>query len=137
MAGYLTVLKNNFAGTQAAEMGEDLPLTYFCRSRGTCCDITSARSIEAAPTRRHDGSSEGAPIPRKQLNASSSGPSNVQGVERGDLQASEHAARCHARSASTQPPRGAERRLKRRRAKGTKVAVGCTSMAVRSARRRA
>ena len=43
MAGYLTVLKNNFAGTQAAEMGEDPPLTYFCRSRGTC-DITSAQS---------------------------------------------------------------------------------------------
>jgi hypothetical protein len=28
-AGYLTVLKNKFAGTQAAEMGEDPPLTYF------------------------------------------------------------------------------------------------------------
>ena len=28
-AGYLTVLKNNFAGTQAPEMGEDPPLTYF------------------------------------------------------------------------------------------------------------
>ena len=49
MAGYLTVLKNNFAGTQAAEMGEDPPLTYFCRSRGTC-DVTSAvrRPVEAA-----------------------------------------------------------------------------------------
>ena len=46
MAGYLTVLKNNFAGTQAAEMGEDPPLTYFCRSRGTC-DITSARSKQS------------------------------------------------------------------------------------------
>ena len=41
VAGYLTVLKNNFAGTQAAEMGEDPPLTCFCRSRGTC-DVTSA-----------------------------------------------------------------------------------------------
>ena len=29
VAGCLTVLKNNFAGTQAAEMGEDPPLTYF------------------------------------------------------------------------------------------------------------
>ena len=28
--------------------------------------------IEAAPTRRHDGGSEGTPIPRKQLSASSS-----------------------------------------------------------------
>ena len=46
---------------------------------------------------------------------------------------SARAARSHARSASTQPPRGAERRLKRRRAKGTKVAVGCTSMAARAA----
>ena len=63
--------------------------------------------IEAAPTRRHDGSSEGAPIPRKQLNASSSGPSDVQGVERGDLQASERAARGHTHSVSLQPPRGA------------------------------
>ena len=43
MAGYLTVLKNNFAGTQAAEMGEDPPLTYFCRSRDTH-DATSVRS---------------------------------------------------------------------------------------------
>ena len=43
VAGCLTVLKNNFAGTQAAEMGEDPPLTYFCRSRGTC-EVTSARS---------------------------------------------------------------------------------------------
>ena len=48
-AGYLTVLKNNFAGTQAAEMGEDPPLTYFCRSRGTC-DVT----------RQFDGPSEAA-----------------------------------------------------------------------------
>ena len=39
--GYPTVLKNNFAGTQAAEMGEDPPLTHFCRYRGTC-DVTSA-----------------------------------------------------------------------------------------------
>ena len=50
MAGCLTVLQNNFAGTQAAEMGEDPPLTYFCRSRGTC-DITSAarRSVRPGP----------------------------------------------------------------------------------------
>ena len=41
MAGYLIVLKNNFAGTQAAEMNEESPLTYFCRSRGTC-DVTLA-----------------------------------------------------------------------------------------------
>ena len=41
VAGCLTVLKNNFAGTQAAEMNEESPLTYFCRSRGTC-DVTSA-----------------------------------------------------------------------------------------------
>jgi hypothetical protein len=34
-------VKKDFAGTQAAEMGEELPLTYFCRSRGTC-DMTSA-----------------------------------------------------------------------------------------------
>ena len=45
-AGYLTVLKNNFAGTQAAEMSEDPPLTYFCRSRGTC-DATSVRSRQS------------------------------------------------------------------------------------------
>ena len=51
--GYLTVLKNNFAGTQAAEMSEDPPLTYFCRSRGTC-DITSARSKQ----RRRGGTTE-------------------------------------------------------------------------------
>ena len=43
VAGCLIVLKNNFAGTQAAEMNEESPLTYFCRSRGTC-DVTSARS---------------------------------------------------------------------------------------------
>ena len=49
VAGCLTVLKNNFAGTQAAEMGEDPPLTYFCRSRGTC-DVT----------RQFDGPSEAA-----------------------------------------------------------------------------
>ena len=41
VAGCLIVLKNNFACTQAAEMGEESPLTYFCRSRGTC-DVTSA-----------------------------------------------------------------------------------------------
>ena len=40
-SGSLTVLKNNFAGTQAAEMHEALPLTYLRRSRGTC-DVTSA-----------------------------------------------------------------------------------------------
>ena len=108
MVGYLTVLKNNFAGTQAAEMNEESPPTHFCRSRGTC-DITPGAGgpIEAAPTRRHDGSSEGGPIPRKQLNASSSSPSDVQGVERGDLQASERAARGHTHSVSLQPPRGA------------------------------
>ena len=43
VAGCLIVLKNNFAGTQAAEMGEESPLTYFCRSRGTC-DVISSRS---------------------------------------------------------------------------------------------
>ena len=53
VAGSLIVLKNNFAGTQAAEMGEDPPLTYFCRSRGTC-DITSARSKQ----RRRGGTTE-------------------------------------------------------------------------------
>ena len=83
-AGYLTVLKNNFACTQAAEMGEDPPLTYFCRSRHMRRHLGP---IEATPTRRHDGSSEGAPIPRKQLSASSSGPSTTRGVEFADLEA--------------------------------------------------
>ena len=78
VAGYLTVLKNNFAGTQAAQMSEGPPLTYFNRSRGTC-DVTSAvrRSVRRAPTQTS----------RKQLNASSSGPSNTPRVECGDLEA--------------------------------------------------
>ena len=89
-AGYLTVLKNSFAGTQAAQMSEGPPLTYFSRSRGTC-DVTSAvrrsvrggarsavrRSVRRAPTQTS----------RKQLNASSSGPSNTPRVECGDLEA--------------------------------------------------
>ena len=52
-AGYLTVLKNNFAGTQAAQMSEGPPLTYFSRSRGTC-DVTSAvrRSVRGGARRR-------------------------------------------------------------------------------------
>ena len=86
-AGYLTVLKNNFAGTQAAQMSEDPPLTYFSRSRGTC-DVTSAvqRSVRGgarhcAPLRAPTQTS------RKQLNASSSGPSNTPRVECGDLEA--------------------------------------------------
>jgi hypothetical protein len=41
VAGSLIVLKTMFAHTQATEKGEELPLTYFCRSRGTC-DMTSA-----------------------------------------------------------------------------------------------
>jgi len=62
---------------------------------------------EAAQFRRYGGGSEGTPIPRKQLSASISGLSGTLGVERGDLQASERAARCHASSASTQPLGGA------------------------------
>ena len=89
--------------------------------------------IEAAPTRRHDGGSEAAPIPRKQLSASSSVLPTPKELNAETWKQSARAARSHARSASTQPPRGAERRLKRRRAKGTKVAVGCTSMAARAA----
>jgi len=134
VAGYLTVLKNNFAGTQAAEMGEDLPLTYFCRSRGTCCDITSARSIEAAPTRRHDGSSKGTPIPCKQLSASSSVlPTprewNVGICKRASVQLAATPTRCPC-------SHRAERQLKRRRVKATTAAVGCASMAARAARPR-
>ena len=43
--------------------------------------------IEAAPTRLHDGGSEGAPIPRKQLSASSSGQSAIRGVKVGGVEA--------------------------------------------------
>ena len=91
--------------------------------------------IEAAPTRRHDGSSEKAPIPRKQLNASSSGPSNTPRVECGDLEAE--------RMCSSQPrPLGvhaAEARSVNVSAieQTEQAAVGCASIAARSARLRA
>ena len=84
--------------------------------------------IEAAPTRRHDGGSEGAPIPRKQLSASSSVLPTPKELNAGTWKQSMRAARGHAHSASTQP-----RRLKRRRAKGATAAVGCASMAARAA----
>ena len=135
-AGYLTVLKNNFAGTQAAEMGEDPPLTYFCRSRGTC-DITSARSKQ----RRRGGTTE---VARElQFHVNNLAPLVAVRLPPGEWNSrtwkrSARAARCHACSASTQPPyTGVERQPKCRRAKGATAAVGCASMAARTRRQRA
>ena len=135
-AGYLTVLKNNFAGTQAPEMGEQLPLTYFCRSRGTC-DVTSARSRP----RRLGGTTE---VARElQFHVNNLAPLVAVRPPPGEWNSrtwkrSAHAARCHACSASTQPPyAGVERQPKCRRAKGATAAVGCASMAARTRRQRA
>ena len=133
MAGYLTVLKNNFAGTQAAEMREDLPLTYFCRSRGTC-DVTSVRSRP----RRFGGTAAVARELQFHVNnlalllAVCPAPWEWNaGLGSG---ASVQLAATPTRRPSRRP---AERQLKRRRAKGTKAAVGCASMAARAARPRA
>ena len=107
MEGCLTVLKNNFAGTQAAEMSEGPPLTYFSRSRGTC-DVTSAvrRSVRGRPF--------GGPFvarPRK-LHVNNLTPLVAARPTPRELNAetwkqSARAARSHARSASTQPRLGA------------------------------
>ena len=133
MAGYLTVLKNNFAGTQAAEMGEDPPLTYFCRSRGTC-DITPARSRP----RRLGGTTEVARELQFHVNnltplvavLPTSREWNVGICKRASVQLA---------ATPTRRPRSrrAERQLKRRRAKGATAAVGCASMAARAASQRA
>ena len=101
MAGYLTVLKNNFAGTQAPEMGEQLPLTYFCRSRGTH-DVNSVRSRP----RRLGGTTE---VARElQLHVNNFAP--LVGVRppprewnSGTWKQSASAVRCHVHVASTQP----------------------------------
>ena len=126
VAGYLTVLKNNFAGTQAAEMGEDPPLTYFCRSRGTC-DITSARSLRQ---RRRGCTTE---VARElQFHVNNLAPLVAVRPPPGEWNSrtwkrSARAARCHACSASTQPPyAGVERQPKCRRAKGATAAAART-----------
>ena len=133
MAGCLIVLKNNFAGTQAAEMGEDLPLTYFCRSRGTC-DITSAQSRQ----RRRGCTTEVARELQFHVNnlaplvavVPTSREWNVGICKRASVQLAATPAR-RPRS------RRAERQLKRRRVKATTAAVGCASMAARAASQRA
>ena len=124
-AGYLTVLKNNFAGTQAAEMNEEPPLTYFCRSRGTC-DVTSARSRP----RRLGGTTE---VARElQFHVNNLAPLVAVRLPPGEWNSrtwkrSARAARCHACSASTQPPyAGVEHQPKCRRAKGATAAAART-----------
>ena len=104
-AGYLTVLKNNFAGTQAAEMSEDPPLTYFCRSRGTC-DTTSVRSRQSRLGCTTEVAKE------LQFHANNLAPlvevlSTPKELNAGTWKRSVRAARGRAHSASTQPPRGA------------------------------
>ena len=129
MAGCLIVLKNNLAGTQAAEMNEDPPLTHFCRSRGTC-DITPARSRP----RRLGGTTE---VARKlQFHVNNLTPLvavlptsrewNVGICKRASVQLA---------ATPTRRPRSrrVERQLKRRRVKGATAAVGCVSMAAISA----
>ena len=131
-AGYLTVLKNNFAGTQAAEMNEEPPLTYFCRSRGTC-DVTSARSRP----RRLGGTTEVARELQFHVNnltplvavLPTSREWNVGICKRASVQLAATPTRCPC-------SHRAERQLKRRRVKATTVAVGCASMAARAARPR-
>ena len=132
MAGCLIVLKNNFAGTQAAEMGEESPLTYFCRSRGTC-DVTSSRSKQ----RRRGGTTVAARELQFHVNnltplvavLPTSREWNVGICKRASVQLAATPTRCPC-------SHRAERQLKRRRVKATTVAVGCASMAARAARPR-
>ena len=98
MAGCLIVLKNNFAGTQAAEMNEDPPLTCFCRSRGTC-DVTSVRSRP----RRLGGTTE---VARElQLHVNNLVPLVAVHPPPGQWNAGIWKQSARAHSASTQPPR--------------------------------
>ena len=131
-AGYLTVLKNNFAGTQAPEMGEQSPLTYFCRSRGTH-DVNSVRSRR----RRLGWTTEVARELQFHVNnlmllvavLPTSREWNVGICKRASVQLAATPTRCPC-------SHRAERQLKRRRVKATTVAVGCASMAARAARPR-
>ena len=133
MAGSLIVPRNNFAGTQAAEMGEDPLLTYFCRCRSTR-NFTSARSRP----RRLGGTTE--VVRELQFHVNNLAPLvavlptsrewNVGICKRASVQLAATLAR-RPRS------RRAERQLKRRGAKGTTATVGCASMAARAARQRA
>ena len=133
MAGCLIVLKNNFAGTQAAEMGEESPLTYFCRSRGTC-DVTSSRSKQ----RRRGGTTVAARELQFHVNnltplvavLPTSREWNVGICKRASMQL----AATPARRPRSRNNAGVGRQLKRRRAKGATAAVGCASMAARAAR---
>ena len=132
VAGCLIVLKNSFAGTQAAEMSEDPPLTHFCRSRGTC-DITPARSRP----RRLGGTTEVARELQFHVNnltplvavLPTSREWNVGICKRASVQLAATPTRCPC-------SHRAERQLKRRRVKATTAAVGCASMAARAARPR-
>ena len=129
-AGYLTVLKNNFAGTQAAQMSEDPPLTYFCMSRGTC-DVTSARTKQ----RRFGGT---AAVARElQFHVNNLAPLLAVCPAPWEWNAGlGSGASVQLAATPTRRPRSrsVERQLKRRRVKATTAAVGCASMAARAAR---